>query len=277
MRVGTCAWSDHTGFYPPGLAASARLPYYTRFFPLVEIDSTFYRPATPRDCARWAERSPDGFCFHLKVYRALTWHDRQALPTPESLRAMAAETATAAAPLRESGKLTCLHWQFAPWFMAGPESTAYLRAVRQALSDWPLAVEFRHRSWFADAESQARTLQTMRDLGMTHTVCDEPQLGSGSVPPVLEATTDLGIVRLHGRNTHTWYAKAGTSGERFHYRYSREELTEWVSDVTKLAATTTDIHILFNNNHEDDAVRNAAEFAALLDLGYPDPWAGRLL
>ncbi len=274
IRVGTCAWSDHTGFYPPGLPPPARLGYYARFFPLVEVDSTFYHPPSARNGALWAERTPAGFRFHVKAYRTLTWHDRQAIPGPRELAALAAAFAAAVEPLRQAGKLVALHLQFAPWFQANPAARDYLGAVRQELPDQPLAVEFRHRSWFADAAATAATLELLRRLDMSHTVVDAPQVGSGTVPAVEAVTRPaLAVVRLHGRNSATWYRRVATTGERFRYRYSPEELAAWVPPVQRLAAAAAEVHVLFNNNHEDAAVRNAFELAGLLRLGYPDPWA----
>ena len=80
IREGTCARSDHENFYPAGLPKPAQITYYARFFPLVEVDSSFYRPSSARNCALWTERTPPEFRFHVKAYRALTWHDREAAP-----------------------------------------------------------------------------------------------------------------------------------------------------------------------------------------------------
>ena len=54
ILVGTCNWSDHTDFYPPGLKSTDRLPFYARYFPIVEIDSTFYHMQPVRNFERWA-------------------------------------------------------------------------------------------------------------------------------------------------------------------------------------------------------------------------------
>jgi uncharacterized protein YecE (DUF72 family) len=46
VRIGTCGWSyqDWSGdFYPEGLASGHFLPYYAERYPVVEVDSTFYR------------------------------------------------------------------------------------------------------------------------------------------------------------------------------------------------------------------------------------------
>jgi hypothetical protein len=46
VRIGTCGWScqDWAGvFYPKGTAAGEYLSYYAEKYPVVEVDSTFYR------------------------------------------------------------------------------------------------------------------------------------------------------------------------------------------------------------------------------------------
>ncbi len=45
ILVGTCNWVDHEDFYPDelrGRRQRERLAFYARYFPLVEIDSSFY-------------------------------------------------------------------------------------------------------------------------------------------------------------------------------------------------------------------------------------------
>jgi uncharacterized protein YecE (DUF72 family) len=96
-------------------------------------------------------------------------------------------------------------------------------------------------------------------------VVDEPQIGTGSVPTVLEVTNpDLVIVRFHGRNYQKWYAKVKTTAERFDYLYSEQELKEWVPKVGTLAEKVQEMHLLFNNNAQDYAVRNARQLRMFL-------------
>jgi len=97
-------------------------------------------------------------------------------------------------------------------------------------------------------------------------VCvDEPQGFKSSVPPVIEATSDIAIIRFHGRNAAIWEKKGTTVQERFNYLYSDDELKEWVPKVRELAGKTRQLHILFNNNYEYQAVRNAGQMKLILD------------
>jgi len=113
-------------------------------------------------------------------------------------------------------------------------------------------------------------LEVLREERISLTVVDEPQLGSGSVPTVLEVTNpELVIVRFHGRNYKKWYVRAETSAERFDYLYSPEELEEWVPKIQQLAQEAREIHALFNNNARDYAVRNARQLRMLLQERVP--------
>lgn len=269
IRVGTCAWADHEEFYPPGLKPGDRLAYYARFFSLVEVDSTFYALQPQRNFAAWARRTPDGFRFNVKAYGAMTRHHRQPRPGEEDVVAVFRQFRASIEPLQAMGKLSALHFQFPPWFVASPASAAWLRFCREFFHRETVAIEFRHRSWFTP-EQQPRTLELLRELGAVHVICDEPQVGSGTVPRVLAVTDPrLAIIRFHGRNAATWYRPARTTAERFDYLYSREELAEFVPRVAALAGQAAEVHLLMNNNRANYAVRNALDLMDLLGLPVP--------
>jgi uncharacterized protein YecE (DUF72 family) len=97
---------------------------------------------------------------------------------------------------------------------------------------------------------------------------DEPQIGSGSVPPVAMVTNNhIAMARFHGRNAHTWYGKGlKSSRDRFDYRYTREELAPWVERVEQMASelSGSEVHVVMNNNARNYAIVNALEFQDLL-------------
>jgi len=53
-------------------------------------------------------------------------------------------------PLRRSGKLGVVLLQFAPWFVFGRESFEHILHCADMLEGFPLAVEFRNKSWFGE-------------------------------------------------------------------------------------------------------------------------------
>ena len=90
---------------------------------------------------------------------------------------------------------------------------------------------------------------------------DEPQGYPNSIPPVLAATSDLAVVRLHG---HSDQWQSNDIQERFRYRYSSKELQEWACGVRRLAGDAAETHVVFNNCYRDYAHVNAQDFAGLI-------------
>src|SRR5437763_774888 len=87
--IGTSSWAD-PGFveewYPRGLAQKELLPYYAEHFDGVEVNSTWYAiPARPV-VRRWAEVTPDGFTFDIKLHRAMSRHSAEVATLPKDLR-----------------------------------------------------------------------------------------------------------------------------------------------------------------------------------------------
>ncbi len=258
ILVGTCNWADFTEWYPKGVKPNERIRYYAQHFPVVEIDSTFYHLMPRRNFEGWADKTPEGFVFDVKAYRTLTRHgpayepgkrhedaDPEYDPSEEDFQKFAYQIE----PLRERGKLRAILFQFPPWFRRSEANLEHLEACREYLADYLIAVEFRHRSWLEPSAAD-ETLAFLRDREIVYTAVDEPQVGSGSVPPLTAVTNPaLALVRFHGRNAQTWYLKgAESSRERFNYLYSAEELAEWVPRVEELAGRAREVHVLMNNN-----------------------------
>jgi uncharacterized protein YecE (DUF72 family) len=260
VYVGTSSWSDHESFYPPDLPSNQQITFYAQHFAIVEINSTFYRLMPARSFGLWAQRTPTRFLFDVKPYRQLTWHDRENPPDDDAFEAFRRSLQ----PLRDAGKLGAVHFQFPPWFKFETDNVAYLKHCRESLPGDRVCAEFRHRSWL-DGDHVGHLVETLRDYDVGLTVVDEPQIGSGTVPTVVAVTTpELSIVRFHGRNAKMWYKKVKRTADRFDYLYTEEELQSWVPNVAELAEEAQEIHIFFNNNQQDYAVRNARQMRALL-------------
>jgi uncharacterized protein YecE (DUF72 family) len=263
VLCGTCAWGDHENFYPPRVKPSERLLYYAKYFPLVEVDSSFYAIPNPKYVERWAAETPEEFRFHMKVFKGMTGHERRL--SVEERKAFFAAYRKAIEPMRAAGKLTAILFQMPPWFVLDRENVGYLRYCREYFHEFTVAVEFRHRSWFSE-EMRERTLRFLREERFVNTIVDEPQVGEACIPTVAEVTEEsLAIVRFHGRNVDTWYIKeAKHSGERFRYLYSQEELKEWLPVVEELRGKAQRVHLLMNNNFSNYAIQNALDMMELL-------------
>lgn len=102
-------------------------------------------------------------------------------------------------------------------------------------------------------------------------LCDEPQVGEGSVPIVLAAThEEKALIRMHGRNTAAWMKPGGKNwrATRYLYRYNQAELEQWKENILNLQTETKDVFVLFNNNSGGDAAGNAKELIHLLGIQY---------
>jgi uncharacterized protein YecE (DUF72 family) len=76
------------GFYAPGLKADEFLRFYAERLPSVEINSTFYRLPAQATFERWAETTPAGFRFAVKMNRRILWNAGLAGAFCERVRAL---------------------------------------------------------------------------------------------------------------------------------------------------------------------------------------------
>ena len=272
VRIGTCSWADEAlskHWYPKGVPAGERLAYYAQHFDTVEVDSTYYRlPAEPM-VQRWAERTPDDFVMHVKAFGLMTRHPVKVEALPPDLRdeapvddrgrverpsrAFRGEVfrrfLEALEPLRETGKLGGILFQFPSYVVYKDRSLDYLQWAREQLGADEMLVEFRHVSWLDD-EHRDETLRFLENIGAAHVIVDAPRIeGAKNVVPTVSAlTSQTAYVRFHGRNADTWNKRGGSAAERFDYLYSEEELAEWVSPLRELSGQAEQAYAFFNNN-----------------------------
>jgi uncharacterized protein YecE (DUF72 family) len=152
VRVGTCGWSykEWAGvFYRHGLRPAEQLPYLAQQFPIVEVDSTFYRSPARKTVEGWRDRTPPGFAFSLKVPQTIT-HEKVLLDCRAEV-----ESFLAAARLL-GDKLLCCVLQFGSFNRRKFASLgAFLDRLEPLLAVWPadvpVAVEVRNQTWMAPA------------------------------------------------------------------------------------------------------------------------------
>lgn len=163
-----------------------------------------------------------------------------------------------------TGRLGVVLFQFPLWFYPGSEQREYILSCKTRLPQYQIAIEFRHNSWVNEKNIE-RTLNFLRENGLPYVCVGEPQGFKSSVPPIVEATSDITLVRFHGRNRQMWEKKGVTATERFNYLYSEEELQEWMPRIKELASKTRQLHVLFNNCYADKAVVNGRQIKLMLD------------
>jgi uncharacterized protein YecE (DUF72 family) len=244
-------WSDV--FYPVGLKSRGYLPYYSRVFNCVEIDTTFY--GIPREITvlRWAADTPQNFKFCLKTPRMVT-HE-MGLVGAEGLMA---EFVDRAQLLGE--KLGPILIQLPPSFSSDRQSVleVFLSHLQPGVR---YAIEVRSQSWYtATGENQAPALlDLLTHFGIAWVSIDYPGLPLQIVP-----TNDFIYLR--------WIGQHGSYDKHDHERIDRTaRLLEWKSLITTAYGNTHSIFGLFNNDYAGYAAGTAQRFKQLIGLPHIEP------
>ena len=261
IRVGPAGWSykDWNGIvYPRSRPAGFHeASYLADYFPLIEINTSFYRPLRPELARLWVRKVEHrrDFQFTAKLYRGFT-HERTLL------RSEVKQFSDGIAPLAETGRLGCLLLQF-PWsFRLNNENRDYLVRLKHAFGHFPLVAEFRHSSWNSNP---ALDLLINQRIGFCN--IDQPRLDH-CLPPTAHVTSPIGYVRFHGRNYQEWFSfdtdANGRSGmrrvdARYNYLYSRKQLEKWNTRIDQIAAQARTTYVVTNNHFQGKAVVNGLE------------------
>ena len=261
IRVGPAGWSydDWTGpVYPdPKPRGFDPLEFLARYVDTVEVNSTFYRPASPTAARSWLARSADNprFRFTAKLWQRFTHEQAVGAWTTAEVR----EARAALDTLRDGGRLGAVLLQF-PWrFKRTPESREWLGDLVSAFPELPLVVEVRHDSWLVP-----EFFEGLAERGVGFVNIDQP-LFRRSVKPSAEAVGAVGYVRVHGRNAKDWFRADAGVNERYDYLYSADELAPWVERTLEIATEAGETYVVANNHYRGQAMVNGTMMRAMLD------------
>src|SRR5688572_7885179 len=265
IRLGTCAWSFEEwrgSFYPAELPPARWLEFYARYFPAVEIDSTFYATPAESTIQRWAESTPAAFRFACKLPREIT-HGR-------GLRDCEPELLSFLRALEPLGqKLHVILVQLPPSFAPKTGRSALRKFLEQLPRDFRFAIEFRHPGWHRPQNIS---------LLEKHRVCwvwaDTSPLNERNLAPFefLPHTADFLYVRLLG----DYSTKYDPEGQHLH-RYGKllwkreAALESWALKIERHLAETRSIWGFVNNHFEGFAPETCQRLANRLgfDLALP--------
>jgi uncharacterized protein YecE (DUF72 family) len=169
-RIGTAGWTVPSRYAAQMPAGGSHLERYARSLTAAEINSSFHRPHRRTTYERWAQSTPAGFRFSVKVPKAIT-HEARLIDCGALLDRFAAEVTG----LGE--KLAVLLVQLPPKF-AFEETVAdrFCRDLRQRI-DIPIAFEPRNASWFAPAVNDWLVAQRIAR------VAADPATNAGAAEP----------------------------------------------------------------------------------------------
>jgi uncharacterized protein YecE (DUF72 family) len=240
ILLGTCGWSyaEWEGILYP--YALNKLKQYSSIFPTSEIDSTFYSLPKEAIVLGWARNTPRDFVFSAKLPQTIT--HKKGIDPARGIEADLKQFFEAMKPLKEAGKLACVLVQLPGFLRFDPERLESFLSL--LLDDQSYAVEFRHNSWLRE-----ETFRLLTEHHVAYTIVDEPLL-----PPEIHVTSDVAYLRWHGRGSKPW----------FNYRYSEEQLQEWVPKVNEVAAEAKKVLGYFNNHFHGYAPENALQMMEML-------------
>lgn len=267
ITIGLTGWSDHE------LIASnpkRKLEDYASHFPFVEIDTSFYGIPSKKSVQSWIDKTPSSFQFIPKAYSAMTLH-RDYKEYYKSLEEMFDTYKVRFYPMLAEKRIKAFLFQFPPFFRCNEKNIEYLMKVSELMGPLPIAVEFRHRSWYNE-ENRANTLKLLENLYFIHTVVDQPQTPSNSVPSVLEVTNkNRTLYRLHGQNYSGWLNASEDPAWRANrtlHDYTTEELEQIKENTLLLEEKSEEVAVIFNNNSGGHAAKNAKELQTMLGLEF---------
>jgi uncharacterized protein YecE (DUF72 family) len=227
LKVGCCG-------FPVGLTR------YTRLFPVVEVQQTFYQPPRAETLQRWRSTTPAAFEFTIKAWQLIT-HEA-ASPTYRRLREPLTDhqkqEAGSFRPSRTVMEAWCrtlqcavalrsraILFQCPPRFAPTQENISNLRRFFHAIRELaepeaplprPTYIWEPRGSW-----ARGQIGELCEELGLVH-----------AVDPFAEqaVTTGMGYFRLHGR-------------QGFRYQYSDTDLMQ----LLRSCESRDPCYVLFNN------------------------------
>jgi uncharacterized protein YecE (DUF72 family) len=303
LRIGTSGWNYPGGrgtwngiFYPPSRGRAKtfdELSFYAEHFNTVEVNSTFYGQPRAEVCRAWADRTPAGFEFSVKLYQKFTHPEmfkgamKRALPGDVAddralLDALARPNQadldafrSGIEPLASAGKLGALLAQFPQSFKDTPAARDYLANLVHAFAEHPVAVELRHRSW---SDAIGDTLALLNTFGAAWVQIDEPKFKFSIRQNYLPNVKGFYYMRLHGRNAEKWW-RHDKAEDRYDYLYSGEELKEFSETADAARALVKKVYLYTNNHFSAKSVANAAmikqQLGEPLDGEYPPEFVAR--
>jgi len=259
----------------------------------VEVNSTFYGQPRAEVTRGWAERTPPGFEFSVKLFQKFThprmFRERVARGLPEDVRDDA-ETIDSLAqsnradldefrrgiePLAERGRLGALLAQFPPSFKDDPPSRERLERLLRAFGGYPVAVELRHKSW---SDRVGETLTLLNAFGAAWVQIDEPKFKFSIRQNYLPNIQGFYYMRLHGRNVQQWW-RHDKSEDRYDYLYSAGELKEFTETADAARRLVKKLYLYTNNHFSAKSVANAAmikeQLGEPIEGEYPPEFAAR--
>jgi len=255
VAIGTSGYSykEWVGpFYPSGTKQENYLSFYAGQFSTVELNFSYYTMPAAEQLRRMIEtEGTENLSYSIKAPQVLT-HKVDACKWRDEAKTYL----TAIEPLRETGKLEAVLFQFPFSFHYDDDNRRHLANLLTEFDGVPSAVEFRNNEWTSN-----RVIDELKKRKVAYVSTDMPDLKG--LPHVLDVSTSpIAYFRLHGRNADTWWGS--DSRTRYDYLYSGDELKRTAERIKRIVIKADKILVYFNNHARGQAVKNAKSLKELL-------------
>ena len=237
INIGTAGWSiprQVAGDFPSEGSALAR---YASHFPVVEINSSFYRPHRLSTWERWRDGTPGEFRFSVKLPKVIT-HERKLADFEEPLADFLAQ----AEALGE--KLAVVLVQLPPKLAFDKELAMPFFGALAARTGAAVVCEPRNPSWFSGDAERLLTAHRVVRVAADPAICEDAQRPGG--------WRGLGYWRLHG------------SPRMYRSSYA-DRLAHYAALLEACASTGGEAWCIFDNTASSAATIDALALMRVVD------------
>jgi uncharacterized protein YecE (DUF72 family) len=254
--LGTIGYSyrDWVGsFYPIGTSPRGFLPYYSKVFNAVELDTTFHSIPHQGKVLSWVNASPAEFRFCVKTPRRIT-HELGL----RNAQGLMNEFIDSLQPL--GNKLGPILIQLPPKYSQTNYSVMndFLESLPHAHQ---YAIEFRHASWY-----NQKTVSLLSQHQVCCVASDFPNL-----PKEIMITTNFIYIR--------WIGVNGMYQNHSQERVDKtNELRKWLEAISSISDQVSTIYGFFNNDYSGCAAGAGKRFKLIAGFGDEEdnlPYQGR--
>ncbi len=198
-----------------------------------------------------AEKTGNDFLFSIKANQEMTHRREDSAPVFEAF-------CRVLEPIISAEKVGCILAQFPYSFRSDRDSWDYRGLLRERLGELPVVIEFRNAQWL-----RSEVFDWLRHLGLGFCCVDAPQLPN-LLPLLAEVTSEVGYIRLHGRNSAKWWQHE-QAYERYDYSYTPQELSEWLPKIRKLDSEVEKTFVFASNHWRGQSVSTIRQLQVMLD------------
>ena len=167
VYIGCPTWANKAwlgSYYPAGTPDKELLHWYSKQFNTIEVNTTYYRIPDTTTINRWRDLVTPNFTFCPKLPQLVSqdWHLTQAVEFSKAFY-------EAIQGLDEHLGMSFL--QLPPTFGLS-KIDELLKYLEKMPEKWPLAIELRDPTWFAQPEKAEILYKAMEDLGVATVITD---------------------------------------------------------------------------------------------------------